>query len=121
MGGEALEKARFAVAGNALFEILATLSGAAKLDPAPEVRRGAVLVIRNMLQGLGVDAIEALGVDVLKELYRLLKRLYEIDKDDVVKLQAQLAFEALDLLMRDFLFPKETLVKRISVLSVRDS
>ena len=60
--GEALEKARFAVAGNALFEIVATLSGAAKLDPAPEVRRGAVLVIRNMLQVYLNDLYDSLFI-----------------------------------------------------------
>ena len=116
--GEVLERARYAGVGHSLYEIVATVGGAAKLDAAPEVRRGAVLVIRKMLLGLGVDAMDALGGEVLKELYRLLKRLYQVDADEVVKLQAQLAYEALDELMRDFIFPKESLVKKISVLSL---
>ena len=117
--GEALEKARYAIGANhALYEILATLSGAAKLDSAPEVRRGAVGVIRNLLRGLGVDAIEALGGEVMKELYRLLKYVYETDRDDVTRLQAQLAHEELDVLMRKFLFPEPSLAKKISVLTL---
>ena len=120
--GEVLERARFAV-GNVIFEIVATLSGSAKLDAAAEVRRGAVLVIRKMLEGLGVDAVEALGGEVLKELYRLLKRLYENDDDDdVVKLHAQMALQILDENMRTLLFPSdggENFVKKISVLSFR--
>ena len=116
---DALEKARFAIGANhSLYEIVATLSGAAKLDASPEVRRGAVGVIRNLLRGLGVDAIEALGGEVLKQLYRLLKFVYETDKDDVVRLQAQLAYEELDVLMRKFLFPEVSLTKKISVLTL---
>ena len=117
--GDALEKARYAIGANhALYEILATLSGAAKLDSSPEVRRGAVGVIRNLLRGLGVDAIEALGGEVMKELYRLLKYVYETDRDDATRLQAQLVYEELDVLMRQFLFPEPSLVKKISVLTL---
>ena len=116
---DALEKARFAIGANhALYEILSAMSARAKFDTAPEVRRGAVSVIRGVLRGLGVDAMEALGGEVMKELYRLLKHVYEVDKDDVVRLQAQLAYEELDALMRKFLFPDASLVKKISVLSL---
>ena len=117
--GEVLEKSRFAIGANhSLYEVVATLSGAVKLDADAEVRRGAVFVIRNLLRGLGVDAIEALGGQNLKELYRLLKSVYERDSDDVVRLQAQLAYEELDSLMRKFLFPEISLAKNISVLSL---
>lgn len=47
----------------------------------------------------------------------MLKQSYEKDPDHVVQLHAQLALEALDLLMRDVLFAKSTnLEKKIVVL-----
>ena len=57
---------------------------------------------------------------LLTEFYRLLKHTLVVDKDDVVKLHVQLALEELDVVARDFMFPKQTLTKRIHVLDPFD-
>lgn len=54
--------------------------------------------------------------DVLKDLYRLLKHVVRLEPDDVAKIQAQLALEELDEIMRNFLFPPQKLEKKIVIL-----
>lgn len=54
--------------------------------------------------------------DVLLDLYRLLKSIVRSEQDEVTVLHAQLALEELDGIMRDFLFPRQTLEKKIVVL-----
>lgn len=93
-------------------------------DKAPECRRAAVTVIRQLLSGLEKEMIAFLKEDILP-IYRTLKQIYENDKDDVMRwdlpvkncekvtenglffrLQAQLALEELNENMNEFLFPK---------------
>lgn len=54
--------------------------------------------------------------DVLRDLYRLLKWVVASEHDQVTVLHAQLALEELDDIMRRFLFPPQTLEKKIVVL-----
>lgn len=47
--------------------------------------------------------------DEILEIYRTLKNIYHSDKDDVMRLQAQLALEELNENVKDFVFPKPEL------------
>ena len=52
----------------------------------------------------------------MRDIYRGLKLALSIEKDDVIRLHCQLALEEIDTVMRDFMFPKQTLTKKITVL-----
>lgn len=58
---------------------------------------------------------------ILKDLYHLLKKLHERDPDKTVRLHANMALVQLDTMARNFLFPKQTLQKKIQVLSNEDT
>lgn len=53
---------------------------------------------------------------VLKDVYRLLKHVMQVEKEDGVKLHVHLALNELDDLMKEQLFPKQKLEKKIKVL-----
>ncbi|RZF37769.1 hypothetical protein LSTR_LSTR016587 [Laodelphax striatellus] len=53
---------------------------------------------------------------ILVPLYRALKRTYQLEKDDVTKLHAQLALQEIDSIVQDFLCPEPNFSKRIFVL-----
>ncbi len=50
------------------------------------------------------------------DLYRTLKHVIRVDQNEAVLLHARLALDELDHVMRDYLFPTQTLTKRIHVL-----
>lgn len=77
-------------------------------DKQIEPRRAAVTVIRHLLKGLGHDMIFFLKEAILP-IYQELKVVYNTDKDDVMKLQAQLALEELNENMKEFIFPTQKL------------
>lgn len=54
------------------------------LDKEPEVRRGCVNLITQVLRGLGAKAPEVLGSE-LKQFYRLVRRVEDTDADDVTR------------------------------------
>lgn len=58
---------------------------------------------------------------VLRDVYRLLKLLRSTEKDDGVLFHVQLAMDELDTIMNDYLFPKQTLTKKIHVLDPMDN
>lgn len=70
-----------------------------------EARRGGVTVIRQLFVGLDSEMIAFLKDDILP-IYRTLKQIYHNDKDDVMRLQAQLALEELNENMKKILFPQ---------------
>lgn len=47
--------------------------------------------------------------DAILPIYHELKLIYHSDKDDVMRLQAQLALEELNENMKEFIFPKPKL------------
>jgi hypothetical protein len=53
---------------------------------------------------------------MLHDLYKLLKMTLKTEKDDKVKDHIVLSLNELDTIMRDCLFPKQTLQKKIRVL-----
>lgn len=74
-------------------------------DKSVEARRGGVTVIRQLFVGLDSEMIAFLKDDILP-IYRTLKQIYHNDKDDVMRLQAQLALEELNENMKKILFPQ---------------
>uniref|UniRef100_UPI00398ECC6D transport and Golgi organization protein 6 homolog n=1 Tax=Pristiophorus japonicus TaxID=55135 RepID=UPI00398ECC6D len=112
--GELCQCLDFAL-GSVIHEVMACLAAIVKTEPEAEVRRAAVHVITLLLRGLGQKAVQVLG-DVLRDLYRLLKYVSQTDEDEVAVLHAQLALEELDHVVRRFLFPEETLQKKIVIL-----
>ncbi|KAI8479639.1 Transport and Golgi organization protein 6 [Branchiostoma belcheri] len=112
--GEVCHLLKFSI-GPIIHEIFACLSGVLSSDPEATVRNAAVTVVTQLLRGLGVDAIKVLDA-VLRDLYRLLKHTAQVEKDDTTKTHVYIALEELDTIMKDFLFPKQTLEKKITVL-----
>ena len=87
-------------------------------DKSVNVRRSAILVVKLLFEGLNKNTFMNVIGDSLLGLYRTLKViLNDYKQDDVIKLQAQLAYEYLDELMKAYLFPKQTLTKEIKVLN----
>ncbi|XP_034282579.1 transport and Golgi organization protein 6 homolog isoform X1 [Pantherophis guttatus] len=101
--------------GSVVHELAACLAAVVKTDREAEVRRAAVHVVVLLLRGLSTKAVEVLR-DVLLDLYRLLKFVVRCEQDEVTVLHAQLALEELDGLLRQFLFPPQTLQKKIEIL-----
>ncbi|XP_060110136.1 transport and Golgi organization protein 6 homolog [Heteronotia binoei] len=112
--GELCQILRFQL-GSVIHEVTLCLAAIVKCDRQAEVRRAAVHVVVLLLRGLGESATEVLR-DVLLELYRLLKFVARGERDEVTVLQAQLALEELDAIVRRFLFPPQSLEKKIVVL-----
>ncbi|XP_037077385.1 transport and Golgi organization protein 6 homolog [Pollicipes pollicipes] len=105
---------RFSLAG-AVHEIFSCLSALLDTDPALEVRRAAVLVLAQLLTGLGVDALKVLE-ELLPALYRRLKALLRREHDPALLHHTQTALDQLELATRQLLFPSRRLEKRITVL-----
>ena len=55
---------------------------------------------------------------VLLDLYRLLKQVMTSEKDEGVRLNANLALNELEDIMKSVLFPQQKLEKRIRVLDM---
>jgi len=61
---------------------------------------------------IGLQVLE----DVLLDLYRTLKTLYQHEVDDILKIHVQLALEELNKSVVKFLFPQPKLEKRLYVI-----
>ncbi|NXH49594.1 TNG6 protein, partial [Dicaeum eximium] len=101
--------------GSIIQEVTCCVTAIARTDPEAEVRRAAVHVVVLLLRGLSDKVTEVLR-DVLRDLYRLLKRVAAAERDAATVLHAQLALEELDTAVRRALFPPQTLQKKIVVL-----
>ncbi|XP_071502546.1 transport and Golgi organization protein 6 homolog [Diadema antillarum] len=112
--GELCQLLRFSL-GAVMHEIMDCVTSLIKTDPELEVKRSAVQVLTLLLRGLGKDAIQVLDA-VLRDVYRCLKQARGTTTDEVLLLHTQLALEELDLIMRNYLFPKQTLEKKITIL-----
>ncbi len=82
------------------------------------VRRGAVFLIKYMLQLMGYKILEVLQ-DQLKEMYHTLKHVHRIDTDQVVRFHTQQALEVLDGIMRAELFPPVLVEETTGLSSLR--
>lgn len=77
-------------------------------DKAVEPRRAAVNVMRQLFVGLQGEMINFLKEEILP-IYRTLKEVYNNDKDDVMRLQAQLALEELNENVKTLILPRPSL------------
>ncbi|CAH2067077.1 unnamed protein product, partial [Iphiclides podalirius] len=92
--------------GSIIFEVLVCVGSIIEADKAVECRRAAVMVISNLLKGLGKETLVQLKENLLP-LYKTLNKLYKDENEDhVVRLHAQIALEELNDVVRQFLFPK---------------
>ncbi|XP_056630765.1 transport and Golgi organization protein 6 homolog [Diorhabda sublineata] len=90
--------------GSIFTEVLVCVHAIIATDKSPQARRAAVTVIRQLFVGLDQDIIVFFKEDILP-VYKTLKQIYNNDKDDVMRLQAQLALEELNESMKNFVFP----------------
>lgn len=74
-------------------------------SPVIAVRRGAVFVLKYLIQLLGWKALEVLP-DHLTPMYHTLKHVASTDRDAVIVFHAQRALDALGDVMRAELFPR---------------
>jgi len=113
--GEVCRNLRFSLGGIA-GEVLQHLSACSR-DVAAEVRAAAVMVLTMILQGLGRDSFEVLQ-STLRDIYRELKMLASIEKEDIVLGQVSLAIEEIDNIVRGFLTPEVKMEKKIIIESL---
>ncbi|XP_073995165.1 transport and golgi organization 6 isoform X2 [Rhodnius prolixus] len=98
-----------------IIEIFECIKCIFETDKAMEPRRAAVMLLTLLLKGLGTDALNTLE-PILVYIYRLLKYIYNYEKDDITRLHAQLAIEELNSSTIAFLCPRQDLKKHIFVL-----
>ncbi|CAH1779818.1 unnamed protein product [Owenia fusiformis] len=115
--GEVCKLLRFSL-GSCIQEIISCCSSILKSQGDEiEVRRAAAMVITMILQGGGSQAIQILENE-LQALYRLMKHTITVETDEQIRLHVAMGLEEMDKFMRDYLFPKQTLTKKIQVLSM---
>ncbi|CAH1183726.1 unnamed protein product [Phaedon cochleariae] len=94
--------------GTIVTEVLSCVNAIIATDKSPQARRAAVTVIRQLFVGLESEMLAFLKEDILP-IYRTLKAVYNDDKDEVMRLQAQLALEELNENMKSLVFAKPQL------------
>jgi len=111
--GEVCKLLRFSL-GPITMEVLSHLASCAR-DQEAGVRGASVMVLTLILQGLGRDSFVVLQHG-LRDIYRGLKLLNGVEKDEVVLCHVGLALAEIDKIMKEFLTPNETMEKKIYVL-----
>jgi len=111
--GEICKLLRFSL-GNMTAELLNHLAACAR-DQEVEVRAAAVMVLTMVLQGLGRDTLKVLHHH-LRDIYRALKVLNGVEKEETVLCHVGLALEEIDNVMRSLLTPDPAMEKKIYVL-----
>ena len=96
-------------------QVLNCVSSILLSDTEPRVRQAALLVLTLLLKGQGVSAVHVLGGS-LRDVYRLLKQVEAAESDPLTRGHAQAALGELDLLVRDWAFPEQSLEKEISII-----
>ncbi|XP_061197020.1 transport and Golgi organization protein 6 homolog [Saccostrea echinata] len=112
--GEVCSVLRFYL-GPIIQEVFTCCSALLKSDSDVEVRKASALTLTLILRGLGKNVLQVLG-SVIRDLYQLLKLTERSEKDEGVRRQIILAYNELDDIMREELFPKQVLQKKIRVL-----
>ena len=81
------------------------------------MQQAALLVLSLLLKGLsGNSAVEILGSS-LRDVYHILKEVEgRREGNELTRTHAQAALGELDRVMRDSLFPQQTLKKKITIL-----
>ena len=87
-------------------------------DVSGEVRAAAVMVLTMMLQGLGRDVVTAPLQGTIRDIYRDLKLLSNMEKEDVVLAHVSLALQEIDNIVREMFTPDNRIEKKIVVLNI---
>ncbi|XP_065934325.1 transport and Golgi organization protein 6 homolog isoform X2 [Magallana gigas] len=111
--GEVCSVLRFNL-GPIIQEVFACCSALLKSDSDAEVRKASAMTLALTLRGLGKSAIQILD-SVMRELYQLLKLTLKSEKDEGVQRQIVLAHNELEDIMKEVLFPKQVLQKKIRI------
>ena len=114
--GETCKMLKYALQSS-LAEIVNCLSSLIDTDNSVEVKRSASMVLKMIVEGLDKNTfIQVLGPSILS-LFRLLTRVKASSHDDVIRLNCQLTNDYLNEMMKESMFPKQTLQKEIRILS----
>lgn len=113
--GETCKLMGFSLSGN-LAEIVLCITAILDTDKSLNVQRAAMIVLKLLFEGLDRQQFLKIVGDSMLQLYRILKKVLMITGDDVLRIHAQQAYEYLDELMKNFLFPQQTLKKEIKIL-----
>jgi hypothetical protein len=97
-------------------EVICCIQDVSRCDPDATVRSAAINVIKELLEGLGTHADKILKGESLLQLYRTLKSAGSSDPDQLVRAHAYTALSELDSIMKQLLFPAQSLTKKISIL-----
>ncbi|CAG9566732.1 unnamed protein product [Danaus chrysippus] len=101
--------------GSILYEILLCIWDVINGDPALECRRAAVMVLANLIKGLGKDTLVELN-DTLLPIYKTLLKLYKDNEEDsLVRLHSQIALEELNDIVKEFLTQRLPYEKEITL------
>lgn len=100
-----------------LVEILTALKSYLSIFESNEVRRASILVCELLCQSLDQTTWLTILGNELPTFYHLINQLYKNDRDEIVRLHAQLALEGLNRISREFLQPPVILEKKIRILS----
>jgi hypothetical protein len=98
-------------------EIMHCISATIDTEKSLNVKRSAVLTLKLLFEGVDKENFLYVLDDSILDLYRILKRCLNKTDDDVFAMHAQHAYQHLDELMKNFLFPKQTLTKEIKLLN----
>ncbi|EAL68518.1 hypothetical protein DDB_G0278691 [Dictyostelium discoideum AX4] len=90
-----------------LVEILLCTNSILKSDPEIEVRRGAIFIFQQLLQGLGMSSFQVIP-DELKSIYNTLKNVEFYDQDEVCKYHARSTLYDLEKITKTFIFPNHS-------------
>ena len=112
--GEICRLLHFAL-GSVMHEVFECIHSILLYDCNVEVQRSAAMCITFLLRGCSKESLKTLS-GLLSKLYKLLKQTMKSNKDELVQMHVQMALGELDALMKDFLFPKQTLSVNIRVL-----
>ena len=87
-----------------------------QFDKAIEARRGAVVVLKLMLEGLGDAALRVLQ-GLLRDIWRTLVAQRNSEPDEIMQVHIGQAIEEINKIVKRFLQPEETMTKNIYVLN----
>ena len=83
-------------------EIMHCLQCTLKTDPSIEAKRACIMFFHLLLNNLDANSLSAVESE-LRNMYGLLKTVYNSTLDDLIQLHAQLALEQLNRIAREFL------------------
>lgn len=112
--GEICQRLKYTL-GPYLQEIIVCLQSLIQTDPSIEVKRAAVMLISLLLRGLNKCIFKVLENELLG-IYRLLKKVFITETDEVIRLHVEIALEELNIIICENFVPSSKLTKEIRIL-----